>query len=59
VKLVLASRPLTLKLLKEEEIASYIESEQVQIEKVPDQLCEKDAIELAENILEKIEVNAF
>ena len=59
VKLVVASRPLTVKQLKDDAMASYIESDQIKVEKMPEELSEENAMELAGSILKEVDINRF
>ena len=59
VKLVVASRPLTVKQLRDAAIASYIESDQIEVGKMPDKLSVENARKLADSILKEIETNRF
>lgn len=59
VKLVVASRPLTVRQLRDDAVASYIESDQIKVEKMPEELSEENALELADSILNEIEINRF
>ena len=59
VKLVVASRPLTVKQLRDAAIASYIESDQIEVEKMPDKLSVENAEKLADSILKEVEINRY
>lgn len=59
VKLVVASRPLTVRQLRDDAMASYIESDQIKVEKMPDKLSAENALELAGSILNEVEINRF
>ena len=59
VKLVVGSRPLTVKQLRDAAIASYIESDQIEVGKMPDKLSEANAVKLADSILGNVEINRF